>query len=389
MKKFLILLTAVIAALFAVAQEYRVLVLGDIHFENKKYHVYPGVTYATKYSKAYEDMWKKATPELLTTSAKLLDKDVPFIVQLGDFCQGYLALKEERAKMLADAINAVKSFYPDRKIFFAKGNHDVKVHGPKFVKGKDGKETVVMVKGKNGKESAKIATGWDNPTYARTVMPIIKKELSRNWSDPEKNSNVFLPNAGGNFAFRHGEDLYIFYDGLIKASASVNFLRNTLKKFPKNRYVFFITHLPVFPCTPKDPGWLLPRRKDVINLLFQHNTVILAAHTHLPSLMKVSNGKGSITQLVTSSIGYAWNTGKPFDYHCKDFDSFLKLISPQTLKRPRAKVPLDHMKTLKIESFESYNNATGFVILKVGSKGIDAEIYNTPSGKPAAVKKVK
>ena len=105
--------------------------------------------------------------------------------------------------------------------------------------------------------------------------------------------------------------------------------------------------------------------------------------------MKVSNGKGSITQIVASSIGYAWNTGKPFDYHCKDFDSLLKLVSPQTLKRPRAKVPLDHMKTLKIESFESYRNATGFVILKVGSKGIDAEIYNNPSGKPAAVKKVK
>ena len=387
-KLFVAVILAFSVVLFAAA-DYRVLVLGDIHFEHAKYHGVPGVKYRTRYSPQYANMWQKAMPSLFNASAAQLGKDVPFVVQLGDFTQGYLALKDRRAQMLLDSFNTVKSYYPNHALFFAKGNHDVKVHGPKIAKGKDGKETVVMVKGKNGKESVKIATGWDNPTYARTVMPLIKKELSKNWNDPEKNSNIYLPNAGGNFAFRHGEDLYIFYDGLIKASASVNFLRNTLKKFPKNRYVFFITHLPVFPCTPKDPGWLLPRRKDVINLLFQHNTVILAAHTHLPSLMKVSNGKSSITQVVASSIGYAWNTGKPFDYHCKDFDSLLKLVSPQTLKRPRAKVPLDHMKTLKIESFESYRNATGFVILKVGSKGIDAEIYNTPSGKPAAVKKVK
>lgn len=374
MKKFLILLTAVIAALFAVAQEYRVLVLGDIHFENKKYHVYPGVTYATKYSKAYEDMWKKATPELLTTSAKLLDKDVPFIVQLGDFCQGYLALKEERAKMLADAINAVKSFYPDRKIFFAKGNHDVKVHGPKMIKGEDGKLIPKMTKNKKGKEVVQTAQGQDNKTFNEVALPLMGIEPGKK--------------TGSNFAFRQGEDLYIFYDGMIGVKHSLKFLQNTLKKYPKNRYVFFITHLPLFPCTTGVTSWLLASRDKVAELLFQHNTIILTAHTHLPSVLKISNGKNSITQMVASSIGYAWNLGKPVELRWKDFDSMDKYLAAKG-KAVKHKKALDFIKSFNIESFEAMNNATGFVYLKISDQGVDAEIYTDKSGKPAAVKKLK
>ena len=374
MKKFLILLTAVIAALFAVAQEYRVLVLGDIHFENKKYHVYPGVTYATKYSKAYEDMWKKATPELLTTSAKLLDKDVPFIVQLGDFCQGYLALKEERAKMLADAINAVKSFYPDRKIFFAKGNHDVKVHGPKMIKGEDGKLIPKMTKNKKGKEVVQTAQGQDNKTFNEVALPLMGIEPGKK--------------TGSNFAFRQGEDLYIFYDGMIGVKHSLKFLQNTLKKYPKNRYVFFITHLPLFPCTTGVTSWLLASREKVAELLFQHNTIILTAHTHLPSVLKISNGKNSITQMVASSIGYAWNLGKPVELRWKDFDSMDKYLAAKG-KAVKHKKALDFIKSFNIESFEAMNNANGFVYLKVSDQGVDAEIYTDKSGKPAAVKKLK
>lgn len=374
MKKFLILLTAVIAALFAVAQEYRVLVLGDIHFENKKYHVYPGVTYATKYSKAYEDMWKKATPELLTTSAKLLDKDVPFIVQLGDFCQGYLALKEERAKMLADAINAVKSFYPDRKIFFAKGNHDVKVHGPKMIKGEDGKLIPKMTKNKKGKEVVQTAQGQDNKTFNEVALPLMGIEPGKK--------------TGSNFAFRQGEDLYIFYDGMIGVKHSLKFLQNTLKKYPKNRYVFFITHLPLFPCTTGVTSWLLASRDKVAELLFQHNTIILTAHTHLPSVLKISNGKNSITQMVASSIGYAWNLGKPVELRWKDFDSMDKYLAAKG-KAVKHKKALDFIKSFNIESFEAMNNANGFVYLKISDQGVDAEIYTDKSGKPAAVKKLK
>ena len=375
MKKIFSIFIAVFAALFAFAAEYKVMVLGDIHFEKKEYHGVPGINYPTKYASKYANMWKRAMPELFTASAKMLDKDFPFVIQLGDFTQGYLALPEQRAKMLVDSFNTVKSYYPNHKLLFAKGNHDTKVHGPKIVKDKDGKETVVMVKGKDGKEVAAIAQGWDNPTYHKVFVPIIEKELGAK--------------AGSHYAFRQGEDLFIIFDGMIKASTSINFLRNTLKQYPKNRYVFFISHLPVLPCSLGVPGWLAPRSNEIFNMLIEHNTIILAAHTHVPSLIKVKNEKGSLTQMVASSIGYNWNTGKPFGNAINNMDEFFKALPPSKQNNKRAKAPLVHLKSLTVETFELYNNATGFVILKIGDKGVEAEIYNNPSGTPAAVKKLK
>ena len=377
MKKFIIFSLSVFSALlFAATAEYRILTLGDIHFENISYHGTPGIKHRTKYSQAYADMWKKAMPEIFTTSAKLLDKDVPFIIQLGDFTQGYLSVKEQREKMLLDSFNTVKSYYPKHKLLFSKGNHDVKAFGPKMTKDKDGKPVPVIIKDKNGKESVAITDGWDNLTYAKVFSPVIEKELGQKVS-------------GGNFAFRHGEDLFIFYDGLCKHSISISFLKKTLAKYPKNRYVFFITHLPVFACSPGVPGWLVPRSREIAGMLFKHNTIVLAAHTHVPSIVKVSDGKGSITQMVASSIGYAWNTGKPFDYRDKNFDSFYKKLPEKTANSKRSKGSLDHLKSLKIDTFELFSNANGFVILKVRDNGVDAEFYTDPSGKPAAVKKLK
>ena len=379
MKKLLILSVSVLSVLLSAATaEYRFLTLGDIHFENASYHGTPGIKHRTKYSQAYADMWKKSMPELFTASAKLLDKDVPFVIQLGDFTQGYLSVKEQRAKMLVDSFNTVKSYYPNHKLLFTKGNHDTKVFGPKMTKDKDGKAIPVVVKDKNGKESIAVTDGWDNPTYAKAFLPVIEKELGQKI-------------AGSNFAFRHGEDLYIFFDGQIKASTSINFLKKTLARNPKNRYVFFISHLPVLACSPGVPGWLAPRSKEVTDMLLKHNTIVLTAHTHVPSLIKAKDGKnpGSISQLVVSSIGYAWNTGKPFGYRDQNLESFLKKLPEKTANSKRSKGSLDYLKALQIECFELYTNATGFVILKVRNDGVDAEIYNSPSGKPAAVKKLK
>ena len=375
MKKIFLILFAAFAALLAVAAEYKVMVLGDIHFEKKEYHGVPGINYPTKYASKYANMWKRAMPELFKASAAQLDKDFPFVIQLGDFTQGYLALPEQRAKMLVDSFNTVKAYYPNHKLLFTKGNHDTKVHGPKIVKDKDGKETVVMTKGKDGKEVAAIAQGWDNPTYAKVFVPVIEKELGQK--------------AGSHYAFRQGEDLFIFFDGMIKASTAFNFVRDTLKKNPQNRYVFFITHLPILPCSTGVPGWLAPRSREIFDLLIQHNTIVLAAHTHVPSVVKVKGEKGSISQLVASSIGYNWNTGKPFANHINNLDEFFKALPPSKQNNKRAKAPLAHLKSLTVETFELYANATGFVVIKVGDNGVDAEFHTDPSGKPAAVKKLK
>ena len=364
MKKIFALLIALLAAGCALhkgsapaaeknVSEYRVLVLGDIHFEGKKYHELPGIKYRSKYSKTYDEMWKTAMPELFTTSAKLLDKDVPFVAQLGDFIQGYLPLKEQRAKMLDDAFKTVKPYYPNHKLLSIPGNHDNQCSGPKTI----------------------VKSLKDYQTYAEVFTPHIEKELGRK--------------INNNYVIRHGEDLYIFYDTYIKPDDSIKFLQETFKTYPKNRYVFLLTHLPLFAGSTSSPGWLLPYYKKVADILFEQNAIVLAAHTHIPSVIKVSKGKNSITQLIVSSVGHAWNTGKPFAIRADSFDAMLKQVLPSRQVKPMHKYPIEFLKSLQIDTYELYNNATGFVYLKVSSKGVFAEFYTDKSGKPAAVKQLK
>ena len=333
--------------------EYRVLVLGDIHYDAPHYHVIPGMKYRTKFSKKYHAMWQKEMPELFTASAKLLDKDVPFVAQLGDFIQGYLPLKEQRAKMLDDAFKAVKVYYPDHKLLSVPGNHDNQCYGPKSV----------------------VKSLKDYQTYAEVFTPHIARELGREIKN--------------NYVIRHGEDLYIFYDSYIKPDDSIKFLRETFKTYPKNRYVFLLTHLPLFASCTASPGWLLPYYRQVAEILFEQNAIVLAAHTHVPSVIKVSNGKNVITQMVASSIGCKWNTGKPFGVRAASFGEMLKRVLPARQVKPMHKKPIDFLKSLKIESYELYDNATGFVYLNVSDKGVFAEFYTDKSGKPAAVKQLK
>lgn len=334
-------------------KEYRVLVLGDIHYDAPQYHVIPGMKYRTKFSKKYHAMWQKEMPELFTASAKLLDKDVPFVAQLGDFIQGYLPLKEQRAKMLDDAFKCVKAFYPDHKLLSVPGNHDNQCYGPKSV----------------------VKSLKDYQTYAEVFTPHISRELGREIKN--------------NYVIRHGEDLYIFYDTYIKPDDSIKFLKATFKTYPKNRYVFLLTHLPLFASCTASPGWLMPYYRQVADILFAQNAIVLAAHTHVPSVIKVSNGKNSITQMVASSIGCKWNTGKPFGVRAASFGEMLKRVLPARQVKPMHKKPIDFLKSLKIESYELYDNATGFVYLNVSDKGVFAEFYTDKSGKPAAVKQLK
>ena len=134
---------------------------------------------------------------------------------------------------------------------------------------------------------------------------------------------------------------------------------------------------------------LHPGADKIAKMLFERNAIIITAHTHNSSLIQVSNGKNTLTQLVVSSIAYQWNTGKSTGVRVADFAGFLKLISPQKLQKKKNATAIKNLQALQIIFFEIYSNATGITVLKVNNEKISVEIHTDTSGKPALVKQLK
>ena len=352
-------LPVIFAAFILCAAEYNAIVLGDIHFDALSYHCTPDGKPQVRINQGYIDMWKKQAPAMLSYADKLITPETAFVIQAGDFTQGDAISPEQQAKMLADAFIKVKSFFPKHRLLPVKGNHDVRYYLPHVNDGK-----TIYQRCDSGVPAAKA------------FLPLVAKELGRE-------------RITGNYYVTYDNDLYIFYDSMIKNSTSLKFLRDTLKKKPNVRHVFFITHLPVLPCSTGTPGWRVPGADKIAKMLFERNAIIITAHTHNPSLIKVSNGKNTLTQLVVSSIAYQWNRGKSTSLRAADFAGFLKLISPQKLQEKKNAAAIKDLQALKINLFEMYSNATGITVLKVNNNKISVEIHTDTSGKPALVKQLK
>lgn len=358
MKKFISMLLLTVLALFACAADYRVLVFGDLHFDAPEYHSLPGKKPGFKIRNDYIKMWQEKTPLLLTAAAKQLDKDVPFIIQCGDFTQGDAVGEENQIKMFNDGFAKVKSFFPNHKLLPVKGNHDIRTYPV------DAKTNAVL-KRKN-----------TNAYTDKAFTPFAAKELGT----PVKDHYTVI----------HNNDLYIFYDGFQKAKNSIKFVKDTLAANPDVRNIFFITHLPVIPCSTGDPGWLLAGYQELAKMLMSRNAIIFTAHTHQPSIVKINDGKNTLTQMVFSSIGSSWSTGKEAQTTVKSTEEFRKKLYWKKAKYKRSIAACDFLDKQKPELFELYDrSATGFTVIKVTDNGITAEIHNNDSGKPTLVKKLK
>ena len=365
MKKIILFLTVLAASWLLPAADYQVMLLGDVHFDAKKYHTAPDGRIVTRYSEYYVDMWNRQSPELLRTSAAMVDEKFPFIIQLGDIIQGYAVTPDLLAQMLIESFRMLKNFYPHHRLLSVKGNHDVR------------RQITTRIDG-----VVQQTALWEHRIYEDAFLPLIAKELGRK-------------SINSNFAVSHNHDLYIFYDDFAEPQpqTSINFLKKTLDANPDARNIFFITHIPLLPCSTSKPGWLLPSYPEVTEILAQRkNVIILAGNTHQPSFMKVRVGNNTLTQLVVSSLGYPWNRGKNGKILVNSKEQFYSVLArrkKQTPNTPKAKKHLDSMKVEKLIIY-SLDTMQGFAILKIRDNGsVDAEMYNDTSAKPATVIKLR
>ena len=328
------------------AEAYKVLVLGDVHYDAPELHAELNYVKRPVFRRNV-NMWKKATPELLTLAAKRAEAEKPeFAIQLGDIVQGDGGNAELQKRMLRAGFAAVKKYFPRLPLWVVKGNHDVRL---------------------------RIGSN-DNAPANEVLMPLVAAEFGISGLE------------NGNHAFRRGRDLYISVDGFIPAPEVAAFVKKALEDNADARYVFLLTHLPVLPADPAVPFWLLPGHYEVAELLETRPSVILAAHTHVPSIGTRVTARGKIVQLVVTSMGCEWN---PKSVMVPRFDSWQKVLEyGKTLRAAGMNRGNDRRWPVLASkgdyTFREFFRNSGFVMLDVDDERVAARYFIDGGDAPGA-----
>ena len=158
---------------------YRVLVLGDLHFDSEEFHRAPPASVNKRKERERNlRMWKARSPRLLeTASGRAKAEKAVFAVQLGDLVQGDCDDRDLQRAMIVRGFGMLKGYFNALPLVIVKGNHDIR--------------TVKKHK--------------DNAVADSTLMPLVAGELG-----------IPTP-ANGNYAFTQGQDLFIGIDGFLPA----------------------------------------------------------------------------------------------------------------------------------------------------------------------------
>lgn len=326
-------------------ENYFMTVLGDLHFDGKEYHItepqWPGSKRERERNLA---QWQGKSQLVLDAANKASSKDTPFIIQLGDITQGDCDNVELQSAAFKDVFGVLKKYFPGRKIFSLTGNHD-----------------------NRGMADAPDAVD-------EAFVPLLKNELG---ADVEMD--------GSNYAVLYGRDLYIFYDYSKRSSAA--FVKKMLTENPDTRHVFFLTHLPMFPCSNGNPGWLVGGFDELIPLLAERGAVVLCAHTHYFGHQIYKCEKGILPQLSVVSMGYQWTPGAKITEDITSFDQWKSKIRKRYYEESDYKDSIKRVAKFKNSDFIKFIRykyiPSGFVNLEVTQDKVVAHIHTDNSGKAA------
>ena len=319
---------------------YQVTYIGDIHFDGAEYHAEPLTERAQK---LHFTQWKGTSQKVLGAAASQ-SKESAFIIQLGDMIQGDCDNAELQGNAIKDAFALLKKFFPDKKVFSLIGNHEYR-----------------------GKRDASQAP-------EKYLIPLLKKELG---SDAELD--------GTNYAVKYGRDLYIFCD--LRKNNIYEFTRNVIENTKDIRHIFFCSHLPMYPCSIGNPGWVVPGFKELIPLLAKHKAIIINAHTHSMNYIVYQSKDGILPQITVTSMGREWLRGDIENTRYKSFNEWKNNIKPHFFTLPRYKWSIENLNFFKNEDFlcylVSHLEPSGFVKLQIDGEKVTAHIYIDNSDKPA------
>ncbi len=362
-KRFFLIIVFMCFTVFGLAANeaettYRLLVLGDIHYTNQKYHPLPYPKKQRLINK-YIGMWEKKSPELLSAAQRQIKSEsIKGVLQLGDMTVGYCETELLHEQMFRYAFQTLKNYFPNVPLYTVIGNHDVRQGHSKSME-----------------------------PVRKILLPRQAKELGR---ETLKN---------GNYCFCIGPDLFVAVDCFEKSEKVSDFLRKTLADHPKARYVFLLTHFPLFPAADRSPLTLIPHYPEIAAMLEKKRAFVLAAHTHQFSRITRSTKNGKITQIVFTSMGEDWHNSriirKFFGNSLSEkynWDQYLKMTRKNLSSSKHGQALLEEFS--EIESAgkydgEFFSRKSGFAILNVSDRNIEVRIYLDDSGKPARILQLK
>jgi predicted phosphodiesterase len=272
---------------FAGEDTYQLVMLGDLHYDSVDCHepsVLDNMTEKQKrVMKRDLNNWRdggysQKMLELVGKAAEELHS--PFVIQIGDFCNGNAGSEKMAEKQMLECLTLCKK-YIKTPFIAVKGNHDVEGIG-------------------------------GSSAFDKILPTFWSRELGLN-----------PPVTQTSFAYRQGPDVFIFLDD-IEMSLQKKTMVDGVEKvtFPNwelfqallndnqdVRYTFIVCHFPIIPLHgghgfPFEAPQFKKQRMALLNLLCERNAIILCGHIHDNNYLEYANDKGTISQVATISLFY-------------------------------------------------------------------------------------
>ena len=330
-------------------RDYSVAVLGDIHYDDARFHTKekPG-------SKDKQYVWKEKSPAILAASAATVGPDTAFALQLGDIIDGYAASYTAHTQMLAAATSILEQTYHGLPVVVVCGNHDV---GPMAFKS--------------------FMVPWQATQLASLTTNEVKSTT---------------------FGFRHGPDLWVVID-FTSGAGTVDTVAKIFADNPDVRYTFVAVHGPVLPMDVWKLRWFYlgaenvnDARRKMREMLAKRNAIVLTAHVHALEYKDWYGDGGRITEMVLNSVPPASsdiskpNMPEVISETPDDYGAWLK-----TLEKTDANVRFDAL-------FDEYRPglkaryaaiAVGHHVLRASDSGVVLEFYSGAATEPTKTFKLR
>lgn len=258
------------AAVLLASAGYSFGMISDSHWSGPEY--YAEGKGARKAVAEYRAEWLKSERGNLERAARvcMADPSVAFFVHTGDLVDGRCGNLERQVAQLTDGWGLTRGAFPaDVPFVAANGNHET--------------------------YDFEAPGTYAYPAYERTVQRFVAKELGRD-------------SVGRHFSFRHGPDLFVFYNSNVDEFA---FFEKTLADNPDARHVFAIGHIPVInPCEggieidSPEAGNRMEDHNRFLRLLQSRNVILLCGDTHRLGMVDYVTGEGRLTELMGVSVDY-------------------------------------------------------------------------------------